>query len=239
MSKPNQSKKGFTLIELLTVIAILAILGAIIFPTVGQFRTLAKKTSDSNDLRNIVQASQLFAAQNGERFVDPTQSLAGDGVIETGGADLADVAAILAFGGELTDPRTWMSANEPNRNTETGALYTAATAAEAAGSGGSIIEGDLSRGSYEASDFSFSYVTGLRTYMSANTPVAFTRMSDTSTSTWGATDAYTQSGGHIAFLGGSVSWYEDLTGKLIDENGDAVNNIDATLPTGALIRDAQ
>lgn len=223
MNKPLNAKRGFTLIELLTVIAILAILGAIIFPTVGQFRTLAKKSSDSSDLRNIVQASQLFAAQNGERLVGIDQTLSGDGIGTDSSADLVDVAAVLAWGGELEDPLSWVSSNEPLPSSLGGGLYTVSTAAGT--------EGDLSVSTtYSPQNFSYSYVRGLQTSDSANTPVVFTRI-DPEDSTWDATDGpYGVDGGHVAFLGGSVSFYQDLTGKLVGPTGAAVNNISAAIP---------
>ncbi len=238
MNKPAHAKKGFTLIELLTVIAILAILGAIIFPTVGQFRTLAKKSSDSSDLRNIVQASQLFAAQNGERLVGPTQVLGLGGITtdESEGAKntIVDVAAILAYGGELTDPKTWVSANETTRNTGTGGLFTAtvdSVTSEVTGA---------EKGSYEVTDFSFAYVTGLQTSDAATTPVAFTRMTTLTANTWGENDPYGNDGGHVAFLGGNVSWYTDLgsttSGELIAPDGAGVNSINAAVPVAANIR---
>lgn len=219
MPTPRNAKKGFTLIELLTVIAILAILGAIIFPTVGQFRTLAKKTSDSNDLRNIVQASQLFAAQNGERLVGTNQTLSGEGVSTDESADLVHVAAVLAWGGELEDPLSWVSSNEPLPSGVSGGLFK-----NTEGEGLSVSD------SYSPGNFSYSYVRGLQTSDSANTPVVFTRISPTA-SKWDATTGpYGVDGGHIAFLGGSVSFYEDLTGKLVGPTGSAVNNINGAIP---------
>ena len=67
--------KGFTLIEVLTVIAIIAILSAILFPTVTQMRETASKTKDQNNLRQIINASLLFASQNNERFVSQNNSV--------------------------------------------------------------------------------------------------------------------------------------------------------------------
>lgn len=225
MNKTANTKQGFTLIELLTVIAILAILGAIIFPTVGQFRTLAKKSSDSSDLRNIVQASQLFAAQNGERLVGPEQTLGVGGVVDTGGVDLIDVAAVLAYGGELEDPKTWISANETFPETATGGLFTF-TAATAPATEGTYAASTL----YEPEDFSFSYVTGLETSDSANTPVVFTRQSGTAGS-WDAGDPYGNDGGHVAFLGGSVNWYDGtLENRLVQPTGQPADTIAAAIP---------
>lgn len=226
MHKSATSKKGFTLIELLTVIAILAILGAIIFPTVGQFRTLAKKSSDSNDLRNIVAASQMFAAQNGERFVGVNQTVTGglftDVDTEGGGStSIVDVAAVLALGGQLTEPKSWISENE-NKTLPGGGLYVGAAGAESVNT------------DYEPEHFSFDYVTGLSTWMPSQTPVAFSRMTNPSTegTPWGTDDVYQTSGGHVAYLNQSVIWYDTLTNKLTDKDGAAVSSIVAALPTG-------
>ena len=232
MLNTSNAKKGFTLIELLTVVAILAILGAIIFPTVGQFRTLAKKTSDSSDLRNIVQASQLFAAQNGERLVGQQQELGAGGVVTgDGDNDIVDIAAILAYGGELTDPKTWVSANELNKSAGSGGLFKQ----QVDETTNEPIPGAFEAGDYSVSDFSFSYVTGLQTSDPATTPVAFTRMT-TLAATWGSTDPYGNDGGHVAFLGGNVAWYEELTGELIAMDGDPVDTIGLAIPNTEDIR---
>lgn len=213
MNHKINTKKGFTLIEVLTVIAILAILGAIIFPTVGQFRTLAKKSSDSSDLRDIVQASLLFASQNGERLVGPTQTLGPDGVAATGGSNLVDVAAVLAYAADLNDPKVWVSANETDRLTTTGGLYTT--------TGGSLTPGE-----FDSDEFSYAYVVGLNTFDPSTTPVAYTRQTTARSSEWAPGDPYAAEGGHIAFLGGNVNWYESLTGQLIATDGTAANNIE-------------
>ncbi|EDY82998.1 Prokaryotic N-terminal methylation motif domain protein [Verrucomicrobiia bacterium DG1235] len=230
MLKPINSKKGFTLIELLTVIAILAILGAIIFPTVGQFRTLAKKTSDANDLRRIVQASQMFAAQNGEKFVTETQTVVAAGITDTGGANITDVAAVLAIGGDLNDPQIWVSENE-EKPAVGGAIVTF-TDTDADGTPDTYAKNT----GMSASSFSFDYVTNLATWMESTIPVAFSRMAAPGASQWGASDVYQTTGGHVAFLGGSVSWYEDLTGKLIAADGTSADNISAAIPAAATIR---
>ncbi|MDQ8198389.1 type II secretion system protein [Pelagicoccus enzymogenes] len=216
MNHKINTKKGFTLIEVLTVIAILAILGAIIFPTVGQFRTLAKKSSDSSDLRDIVQASLLFASQNGERLVGPQQTLGNTGVETTSDNDIVDVAAILAYEADLNDPKVWVSANENNRLQTTGGLYVRTTTTEGVSS--------LAPGNFDPGEFSYSYVTGLNTFDSSTTPVVYTRQSGTG-GRWGPNDPYSTEGGHIAFLGGNVNWYEDVTGQLITPDGGTANTI--------------
>ena len=67
-TKTLSRRAGFTLIELLTVIAIIGILAAIIIPTVGKVRGVAKTSRTVSNLRQIAIACNLFAEQNRQQF---------------------------------------------------------------------------------------------------------------------------------------------------------------------------
>lgn len=67
--KSYTHQRAFTLIELLTVIAIIAVLGAILIPVVGKVRASANATKCVSNLRSMQIASQMYAAQNNGVYV--------------------------------------------------------------------------------------------------------------------------------------------------------------------------
>lgn len=62
--KPNTSRAGFSLVELLTVIAIIAILAAIIFPVMNSVKQNAKKTQCITNLHSIQSALKMYKLDN-------------------------------------------------------------------------------------------------------------------------------------------------------------------------------
>lgn len=68
MHTPKRSPltAGFTLVELLTVIAIIAILMGILFPTIGSAIESAKKTQAKNDCLQIVNAVKAYYTEYGK-----------------------------------------------------------------------------------------------------------------------------------------------------------------------------
>ncbi|MCS7208352.1 MAG: DUF1559 domain-containing protein [Fimbriimonadales bacterium] len=60
--------RGFTLIELLTVIAIVAILAAIVFPVFVQAREKARQTTCASNLRQVAMAGLVYVQDYDETF---------------------------------------------------------------------------------------------------------------------------------------------------------------------------
>ena len=222
---------GFTLIELLTVIAIIGILASIIIPTVGKVQQTARRTADASNLRQIGQASLIFAQGNKDQL--PSNSL-GTGTsfgqnVSSGGsaATTKTVAAALALGGGLDSAKMWVSradetTSKENENANVAIILNQAKTA--------------TDESFNNANLAFGYVVGLNTNYSANTPVGFTRGIVRSTNGKWSEDygAYKSDGGHIVFIGGNVSLYKNLggsdaSGELVNSNGKTTNNIRNTI----------
>ncbi|MCL5104158.1 MAG: prepilin-type N-terminal cleavage/methylation domain-containing protein [Armatimonadetes bacterium] len=72
-------KSGFSLIELLTVIAIIAILAAVIFPVMGMVKERARQNNCISNLKQIAMGVQMFKQDNRrypEFLVDPETTTA-------------------------------------------------------------------------------------------------------------------------------------------------------------------
>jgi len=191
---------AFTLIELLTVIAIIGILAALIFPTVGKVRETAQRTVDANNLREIVKAAQIYAADNNDRLPDPQALQAQNPAPLTGGQGPFLWAGILAQRGILTDPTFYFAKNDPAFN---GSFPTAIVSP----TNRAVLDPSFTTDRV----LSFELVGGLRVGDGATVPVAFTR-GLLATGAWDAANGtYRDVGGHIAFLGGNVQFYPNLT----------------------------
>ena len=70
--------RGFTLIELLVVIAIIAILLAILLPSLSAARMHARRLVSAGNLRQIGMAMEMYAQDNQGFFPETTHGLTGD-----------------------------------------------------------------------------------------------------------------------------------------------------------------
>jgi len=70
MVNTHRSRRGFTLMELLVVVAILALLIALLLPTISNARGAALRIECLNNLRNLGMAHVMYQNEYNGRFID-------------------------------------------------------------------------------------------------------------------------------------------------------------------------
>lgn len=222
----NHPKKGFTLIELLTVIAIIGILAAILIPTVSKVRDSARRAVDGSNIRQIGQASLIYANDHNDRLPGPNMNVNYAGDNEEPINNIQTYAAALAVGGGLNDASLWVSASDNSANIlrdPTTVLNPSRT--------GINTEADSN---FQAADLSFAVFGGLNMGHAAHVPIAWTRGLQTS-GNWHDLSVYNGDGGHIVFMGSNVKWQRNLStdaNMLIRaQDGQRTSNLGETVRT--------
>jgi len=101
-STSSTKRSGFTLIELLTVIAIIGILAAVLFPGVQGVMKKAKQSTASTKLRNIVQAMISFS--DGKKYV---KEGSWSSTANSQAKQIWEYAAVLAYNSSLNTAEIW------------------------------------------------------------------------------------------------------------------------------------
>jgi len=115
MTTPTRKRSGFTLIELLTVIAIIGILAAVLFPGVQGVMKKAKMSAASTKVRNIGQAYISFASTGNKYIKSGSWSVTSN----TSASKIYEWAAVLAYNAELNVAELWyVDADKKNETAE-------------------------------------------------------------------------------------------------------------------------
>jgi hypothetical protein len=196
--------------------ALLALLTGGVIALMGKTSNCGPRTADRSNLRQLGQSSLIYAYEQKDQFPEAS--------------DVWDYARQIAESAGLDDARMWQSRLDPAADTSPDPIR-------------SVLDSDPAKPRRLHSAFrkikpSFSVVLGkLDINMPATTPLLWTRGLQ-SDGTWAPHSPYGTSGGYIMFLGGNVTFYQNLTqdgGQLVSRDGSRTANILEALPPGSRI----
>ena len=215
------NKNGFTLLELVTVIAIIGILAAVLFPAISSALTLATQMVGGNNLRQIALA--YVQTQGRSIRLDYEKDI----------YKAADWASVLAEKAELNNPSIYCFKEDYLVKQVSGAPPK--------------IIGWARGGEWEMDEYFSNYPLSVTVIVGvqgapSTTPIAFTRGLDPETGCWKEArgedgGVYGRRGGYIAFSDGHVEFFENLVdpeNQLVHyETGKPTGDIREAVPPGA------
>jgi prepilin-type N-terminal cleavage/methylation domain-containing protein len=200
MNSPIRNRSGFTLIELLTVIAIIGILAAVLFPGVQGVMKAAKKSSAQTKLANIGKAYVNYNnSGSGGKFI--RKEKAWSVTDNTNAQKIEDYAAVLAFNVDLNEAEIWYVEADPANES---AIFPKQVL-EGAGDNRAISP-KMKSPSGDNGFISWSAYSPTTRNIGTNTPLVWTRglggdgKWDATNGVWGS------EGGHIVFGDAHVLW---------------------------------
>ena len=221
MNTPTRKRSGFTLIELLTVIAIIGILAAVLFPGVQGVMKKAKMSTASTKVRNIAQAYLSFASE-GNKYIKNTGTWSTS--TNTSAQKIYEWAAVLAYNSDLNVAELWYVDADPKNETATFPKQVIN------GSGSSAtIDSKFGSPSSENGYQSWTTYSPTSKNVTESMPLIWTRGLGTD-GKWTVDDGvWGDKGGHIAWGDSHVTFLSDTSSdenQFISRKGDGTTSAD-------------
>ncbi|WP_052361858.1 hypothetical protein [Geminisphaera colitermitum] len=225
LTEPKHHPRRFALFpalaSALAMAACLVMIAALLIPTVGKVRESSARSAAASNIRQIGQASFIYATDNQDKLPDA--------------ADLHAYAGQLAAGGGLNDASVWLAGID-----ERNLGYTTVLSPDFRVSN-NFKPGDPVplNPAFQSAKLSLAVpLGGITATMPSTTPIAWTRGLQPD-GTWAAHSPWGSSGGHIVFAGGNVAWYKNLhdrANQLLRYDGKGTtSDIREALPPGTRI----